>query len=65
MGDRISVLVVEDEALIRMDVVDYLEREGFEVHQAAHAAGAIEILENLRQSQLFSPILTCPAAWTD
>jgi CheY-like chemotaxis protein len=45
MGQKISVLVVEDEALIRMDMVDFLQREGFEVFEAAHAAAAIEILE--------------------
>ena len=46
MEDQISVLVVEDEALIRMDIVDYLEREGFEVYEAAHSAAAIKILES-------------------
>ena len=46
MGDQISVLVVEDEALIRIDIVDYLEREGFEVYEAAHSAAAIKILES-------------------
>ena len=45
MGQKISVLVVEDEALIRMDMVDFLQREGFEVFEAAHSAAAIEILE--------------------
>jgi CheY-like chemotaxis protein len=45
MGQKISVLVVEDEVLIRMDMVDFLRREGFEVFEAAHSAAAIEILE--------------------
>jgi CheY-like chemotaxis protein len=45
MREDITVLVVEDEALVRLDVVDYLEREGFHVLEAAHAAEAIQILE--------------------
>ena len=45
MESQITVLVVEDEALVRMDIVDYLEREGFKVYEAAHAAGAIKLLE--------------------
>jgi two-component system, response regulator PdtaR len=45
MPDPISVLVVEDEALIRLDITDYLDRQGFRVFAAAHAAEAIEILE--------------------
>jgi CheY-like chemotaxis protein len=44
MGDRISVLVVEDEHLVRMAVVYQLEDEGFEVLDASNAADALEIL---------------------
>lgn len=40
-----TVLVVEDEAFIRLDMVDCLEEAGCEVLQAAHAGQAIEILE--------------------
>jgi CheY-like chemotaxis protein len=40
-----AVLVVEDEALIRLDIVDCLEEAGFEVEEAANAAQAISILE--------------------
>lgn len=39
-----AVLVVEDEALVRMAIVDRLEEEGFFVHEAADADAAIEIL---------------------
>jgi len=41
---KTPVLVVEDEALIRMNVVDQLEDEGFEVFEAADADDAILIL---------------------
>jgi len=39
------VLVVEDEALIRMDIADQLEREGFVVFEAANADQAIIVLD--------------------
>jgi CheY-like chemotaxis protein len=39
-----AVLVVEDEALIRMDVVDQLEGEGYLVFEAANANQAIAVL---------------------
>jgi CheY-like chemotaxis protein len=44
MTETISVLVVEDEPLIRMDVVDQLEAEGFEVFEAGNADDAIALL---------------------
>ena len=45
MTDSVHVLVVEDEALVRMDIVDFLEREGFTVSEASSADEAISILE--------------------
>ena len=42
---RQTVLVVEDEALIRADIVDALEEAGFKVIEAANADEAICILE--------------------
>ena len=45
MGKKVTVLVVEDEVLILLDIVDYLESEGFRVLRAANAAQAIEMLE--------------------
>jgi DNA-binding NtrC family response regulator len=44
MPDKITVLVVEDEAIILMDIADRMEGEGFHVFQAANADRAIEIL---------------------
>ncbi|MCV9966864.1 response regulator [Pararhizobium sp. BT-229] len=41
---RIAVLVVEDEAIIRMSIVEELEDAGFEVFEASNAAQAIEVL---------------------
>ena len=39
-----GVLVVEDEALVRMLVVQTLEEAGFAVREAAEAQGALEVL---------------------
>jgi CheY-like chemotaxis protein len=49
---RPAVLVVEDEALIRLDMVDCLEEAGFEVEEAANAAQAIRILESRKDIRL-------------
>ncbi len=40
-----SVLVVDDEATVREVVSAYLQRDGFEVQEAADGASAIELLE--------------------
>ena len=45
MSDQILVLVVEDEALVRVVLVDVLEEAGFRVIEAEHAAAALEVLE--------------------
>jgi CheY-like chemotaxis protein len=42
---RVAILVVEDEALIRLNAVDFLTDEGYVVLQAANADEAIRILE--------------------
>jgi CheY-like chemotaxis protein len=44
-ADAVVVLVVEDEALIRMDIADCLEDAGYAVMQASDADQAIRILE--------------------
>lgn len=43
--DALSVLVVEDEPLLRLHAATYLEESGFEIYEAATAAEAIDILE--------------------
>lgn len=42
---RVAVLVVEDEPLVRMDVVDQLADEGYVVFEAGNADEAVAILE--------------------
>jgi len=44
-SQKIAVLVVEDEALIRLGIVDELLFAGFEVFEAGDADGAIAIVE--------------------
>lgn len=46
------VLVVEDEALVRMDVAEHLAEQGYEVVEAANADEAIAILERDRRIRL-------------
>lgn len=41
---RALILVVEDEALVRMMLVDVLDDAGFKVMEAAHAGEALHIL---------------------
>lgn len=41
-----GVLVVEDEALVRMLVVQALEEAGFAVREAAEAEGALDVLRS-------------------
>ncbi len=43
-NSRLSVLVVEDEALVRMAIVNFLEDEGFEVFEARDSNEALRLL---------------------
>jgi CheY-like chemotaxis protein len=57
MDHRIAVLVVEDEAFIRMAIVDELENAGFDVFEAAHADAAIaSLVANLNIRLMFTDI---------
>lgn len=48
MGDKgITVLVVEDEVRLRMDIAQSLEDDGFQVLEASNAAEAIDLLNSL------------------
>ncbi len=40
-----TILFVEDEALIRMDMAEFLRECGYRVHEAANAAEALEALQ--------------------
>lgn len=56
-NQRIAVLVVEDEALVRMGIVDQLEDAGFEVFEASNATEAIEqLITNDRISVMFTDV---------
>jgi CheY-like chemotaxis protein len=57
IAQRTAVLVVEDEALVRMGIVDELEDAGFEVFEAANSVVAIEILiANPRIDVMFTDV---------
>src|ERR1041384_8086117 len=45
MTGLITVLVVEDEPIVRMDLADQLQDLGFKVLEAANAAEAVDMLE--------------------
>jgi len=44
-GSRPTVLVVEDEALVRLNAMDIVEAAGFEAVSASNADSAIHVLE--------------------
>lgn len=41
-----TILVVEDEVLVRLVIAEYLRECGYRVHEAAHAHEAIAVLES-------------------
>ncbi len=49
---RALILVVEDEALVRMMLVDVLDDAGFKVMEAAHADEALHILATVPDVQV-------------
>ncbi|HTU12142.1 MAG TPA: response regulator [Allosphingosinicella sp.] len=51
-----TILIVEDEALVRMHGIDILEEAGFDVLEAADADEALVILGNGQVHVLFSDI---------
>ena len=57
-----TVLVVEDEALVRLDIVDCLEDAGFVVEEAANAAQAIQILERQKDIRLIFTDVDMPGS---
>ena len=44
-GSRLTVLVVDDEALVRLNAVDIVEAAGFEAVSASNADEAVHVLE--------------------
>jgi CheY-like chemotaxis protein len=59
-----TLLVVEDEFLLRMDLVDLAQAAGFETVEAGSAAEALAILERALMSGSFSLIFVCRGTWT-
>ena len=57
-----AVLVVEDEALIRLDMVDCLEEAGFSVEEAGSADEAILILEGRTDIRLILTDIDMPGS---
>lgn len=52
-GERARIVVAEDEALIRMDLVEMLSEEGYRVVGQAHdGASAVDLVESLRPDVL-------------
>lgn len=56
------VLIVEDEPLLRMDAVDFIEDAGFEVVEAAHADAAIAILKTRHDINLVFTDIEMPGS---
>ena len=57
---RQVVLVVEDEALVRMTAVEMIEEAGFEILEATNADEAILLLEARLDITVVLPISKCP-----
>jgi len=64
MANKCIVLVVEDEVLIRMDLVDRLHGWGCETLEAATATEAISILKRRADVTVVFTDVQCPAQWT-
>lgn len=62
MRTPIAVLVVEDEVLVRLDIADYLSGQGFEVHEAAGADQALEIMQTVPNIQLLFTDIDMPGS---
>ena len=67
-----TILFVEDEALVRMDLAQYLRECGYQVHEAANASEAMEGLQSKFAIDLVFTDINLPgemsgldlAAWT-
>lgn len=55
-----TILVVEDEASVRLAICDYLTQQEFIVLQAANAAGAIEVISHHPEIDLVFTDLAMP-----
>ena len=55
-----TILVVEDEASVRLAISDYLTEQGFTVHQAAGATGAMDVIARHPEIDLVFTDLAMP-----
>jgi CheY-like chemotaxis protein len=62
VADPIHVLVVEDEVLVRMDIVDFLQHQGFAVSEAGNADEAIALLERHSDIRLLFADIDMPGS---
>ena len=63
MEEKAVILVVEDEALIRMGAVQMLEDAGFEVVEAFNAHEAIDILASRADVRAIFTDIHMPGTW--
>jgi two-component system, response regulator PdtaR len=61
-NQSVTVLIVEDEHLIRIDLVSFLEAEGFAVYEANNAAEAIRLLELHEEIRLIFTDINMPGS---
>ncbi|MDW5317167.1 response regulator [Rhizobium sp. PL01] len=59
---RITVIVVEDEPLVRLDIVISLENEGFIVLEASNADEAIDLLDTHSEIRLMFTDIDMPGS---
>lgn len=59
---RYTILVVEDEALIRMGICDYLDSVGYKVLEAANADEALAVLESDQRIDLLLTDIDMPGS---
>jgi len=63
MKEKAVILVVEDEAIIRMGAVQMLEDAGFAVVEACNAHDAMEILDNRTDVRAVFTDINMPGTW--
>jgi hypothetical protein len=64
-NNLVTVLVVEDEPLLCLDISDSLSAKGYEVIAVANADDAIKALEFATTFTRSSPTSICRVPWTD
>ncbi|OOY33516.1 ATP-binding protein [Thioclava sp. F36-6] len=63
-GGGHTILVVDDEAIVRFVVVEALEEAGFTVYQAAHAAAGLQVLQDQPEVTLLLTDIGLPGGMT-